>query len=376
MITLTADWHIWNHKRHGGALIRGINRRGQHCLDVAHKAVQAAQGPLIVAGDLIDDAGPIQPQLAHALKHVLLSNPEGVHMLLGNHDMTAKDDHSLGIYSYYCDETQQYVLPVDRITWRNASSCVFQDEYPCKGDILEACMVPFHCDIRDERVRNVPLVVAHFGVYDDSFPKWCRNDKKAWHVNNLFAFMKERNIKCVAIGDWHSRRIWFQMPDVPHHNSLEVGGDSDITSWPLDDGDMVIMQIGALVPTGFDNSGMHGYGTVAHWDGERLSWQELPGPRFCTAHTADEEVALIAEAAKLGHKLYLRRFYENERPSTPEGVEAYEALPITLEKAVLIAATKAGFPDPQAELNALMQDWLDQWENDRDALEAHIKRYV
>lgn len=361
------DPHFWPHKRHGGPLVKGINRRAELCLGVGQRAIRTVsqhQAPLIVAGDLIDSAGPVAPQFAFALRQQLATNRRSVTLMLGNHDMTADGDHSLGIYTRRDDFTDVRVC--EDISFMSGDC--FTD-FDLGSD--EACLVPFHRDIRDKRVRDVPLVIAHFGVYDDSFPIWCRKAKGAWHVDALFAFMQERNIKAICLGDWHSRQVWAQNTDGVTrelHNTTR--------SWTVRDEycGRVVMQGGALVSTGWDNPGLHGYGTVALWDTEtqRLSWQELPGPRFCVARSEEEEHGIIAEAQRLGHHLYLRRYYSGTRPETPPGLEAYEALPIAVERAAVAVAPSAA-PN---QLQQMVSDWLDQFNDDRDALAEHIRRYL
>lgn len=363
MIACIFDPHIWPHRRHGGQSIKGINRRATLCLDVLRRAIDVANAhaaPLIVAGDLIDSAGPVQPQFAAKLRDVLSHTERGGSLVLGNHDMTADGDHSLALY-----ENSEY--PPIKV---RSDLYFIEHQYEYKN---EACLAPFHCDIRDERVRDVPLLVAHFGVYDDSFPPWLKRSKGAWHVNALLNFMRERNIKCVLVGDWHTRCLWTEDADTGQINQIKDCGNIKET-WATDA--RIIMQGGALVPTGWDNEGLHGYGTVALWDGERLSWQELPGPRFCVARSDAEEQSIIAEAKRLERNLFLRRYYSGERPPTPEGLEAYEALPMRVEQAVLNAAEQAGYEQPKAELERLVSKWLEQWEDDKDAMEAHIRRYL
>lgn len=347
------DPHFWPHKRNGGPIVKGINRRGALCLAVGRRAVAVANesaAPLIVAGDLIDSAGAIAPQFAFSLRETLGQCRRPVTLMLGNHDMTADGDHSLGIYTQRDDWTNVQVC--DEIDWLNYD---------------EACLVPFHRDIRDERMRDVPLLIAHFGVYDDSFPAWCKKAKGAWHVDALFALMKERNIKAVLAGDWHQRRGWVQ-------------AGSTVTPWKghaftIGDDERLIFQGGALCPTGQDNPGLHGYGTVALWDTDEhyLSWQELPGPRFCTVRSEAEEQAVIVEAQRLGHNLYLRRYYSGERPATPPGLESYEALPVAVERAAVAAKQEA---PPADQLQQMVSEWLDQFNDDRDAMEAHVRRYL
>lgn len=341
---VVADVHIWNHKRHGGALVRGINRRAQLCLDVLREAVRVAnseQARLIVAGDLVDSAGPIQPQLAAAIRQTLVQAWQGCRIIPGNHDMTADNDASLEIY----ETVGRNILTAQGVS--------FYDQEP------DICTMSFDCNMFRDTIRDVGLLVGHFGVYDDTFPPYLRSSKEAKHVDTLFTYMKERNIRCMMLGDWHGRRTWQR------------------------DG-MTVMQIGALCPTGWDNPGGLGYGTVALWDTEtqELTWRELPGPRFCTVRSADEESQTIADANRLGHKLFLRRYFDRERPATPDGVEAYEDIPIAVEVAATYAracARETGTIERQVTVDALVSEWLASAATPTDearVLQQKVKEYL
>lgn len=493
-LAAVADPHIWNHKRHGGALVRGVNRRGELCLDVLQRASALAQrrdAELIVAGDLVDSAGPIQPQLAQRIRATL---PEESGLVVGNHDATAADDHSLGLYA-----------PSERIADKVRQLVA--------GGWLDrplATLVPYTANIDDIRTA-APLVVGHFGIYDDSFPPYLRK-RPARHVEELFTWMHERNTNVFCSGDWHRRQVWFDdgtrmgpvleqggqkwsvnltdplldlawveerrlwvfrhrpeprspkiwseepglcpvvgehkrtisednatRPFVPESRLFEtrsfrasdsqgelasqrepfskerakdtlpqrpslrrgqhlLAGQAIQTTMP----DMpesrhgnptrqkIIMQIGALIATGWDNPGLYGYGTVAFWNGERLSWEELPGPRFCTVRSDEEEKAVVAEAAKLGHNLFLRRYYTGDRPETPPGLEAYEALPVAVEQAAAIQVPRTPYglhphtgsmlyyPTPQAALDELVSHWLDTIApgDERAAVQEILNRYL
>jgi hypothetical protein len=140
----------------------------------------------------------------------------------------------------------------------------------------------------------------------------------------------------------------------------------------------IILQGGALASTGFDNSGLHCYGTVALWDTteHRLSWQELPGPRFCVARSEEEERALVDEAQYFGHNLFLRRYYSGELPAAPCGVEAYEALPVAVEQ-IAKEKLRGNGTEPTAQvLEQLISEWLDKWQDNRDVMEKNVRRYL
>ena len=133
------DPHFWPHRRHGGPLVRGINRRAELCLDVGQRAIRTASqpnAPLIVAGDLIDSAGPVVPQFAFALRQQLAANRRSVTLMLGNHDMTADGDHSLGIYTRRDDFTDVRVC--DDISFMSGDCLT---DFDLGSD--EACLVPF-----------------------------------------------------------------------------------------------------------------------------------------------------------------------------------------------------------------------------------------
>ena len=368
-LAIVFDPHFWPHKRHGGPLVKGINRRARLCLQTGRRAVREANKhgvPLVVAGDLVDSAGPVSPPFAFALREMLGLCRRPVSLMLGNHDMTAEGDHALGIYTQRDDWTTVQVCEDIGFsqTGRYITDTCFNDDF---------CMVPFHRDIRDPQVRDVPLVIGHFGVYDDSFPAWCKKAKGAWHVDSLFAFMRERNIKAICLGDWHGRQVWQTLQPDLQTFKMPYEGETLVIR-----GEHCIMQGGALCPTGFDNPGLRGYGTLAFWDQDthRLSWQEIPGPRFCVARSDEEERAIVEEARSLKHNLFLRRYYEGERPEAPPGLEAYEALPAVVERAaVAISASTSDTPQHQAQL--LVSHWLETLPfEDQDFVRAYVARLL
>jgi hypothetical protein len=143
----------------------------------------------------------------------------------------------------------------------------------------------------------------------------------------------------------------------------------------------MILQGGALCSTGFDNPGLHGYGTLAFWDTDehRLSWQEMPGPRFCVARSEEEEQAIVEEARRLGHNLFLRRYYEGERPTIPPGLEAYEALPAIVERAAAAHIPGDLWPSatPQQQAQLLVSHWLETLPmEDQDFITAYMARLL
>ena len=372
-IVVGFDLHNNCFKRHGGPRKNGVNRRGELCLGTTRRLVDFANehdAHLVVAGDLVDDPGPVQPQFAARLRDEMARCRGGVSLMLGNHDMIADGDHSLGVYE--TPREHPGVQVCDQTSWLCDKSFYPRPVEPHCGLKDNAILVPFHRDIRDERVRDVPLLIGHFGVFDDSFPAWAQRSKGAWQVDRLFEFMKDRNIKCLLAGDWHARKIWVWSDNL--ERSLPASSTAPRTQ-VLEADHRCILQGGALNATGFDNPGLHGYGTAALWDGERLSWQEMPGPRFCVARSDAEEKSVVDEARRLGHNLFLRRYYEGkEKPEAPVGVEAYEALPVKVERAASVCLEQVKLP--QDRMQQLVSDWLENAGDDREALGELIKEYV
>jgi hypothetical protein len=138
-----------------------------------------------------------------------------------------------------------------------------------------------------------PTVLAtHVGLIDDETPPWLRNAHDAIEVERVQELMGEHNIAFTVAGNWHQHRAWSFTPAHP------------------------VVQIGALCPTGFDNPGFDGYGSVIIWDdgrdrGGEMGWQriEVPGPRFVIVQGDDavEQYRAAAERAGAGmHTLYVR----------------------------------------------------------------------
>ena len=80
-IVVGFDLHCWPHRRHGGARNNGINRRGELCLGTTRRLVDFANehdAHLVVAGDLVDDPGPVQPR-GHFMNGIQNSRPVLAH---------------------------------------------------------------------------------------------------------------------------------------------------------------------------------------------------------------------------------------------------------------------------------------------------------
>jgi len=260
-IAFVADVHCANHARWGGSAQSGINRRCRLILDALLAATDAARKAgceaFVVLGDLFDTMRP-EPQVIAAVRDALLNFNGPVFLLVGNHDQasTSLGDHALG------------PLAVEGIT-------VVENPMPYRvGDVLLS-LVPFRPgDAREWLRAAVPPVPfpskhrvlgIHLGVIDEKTPPWLFGALDAIPLMELARAATDYDV--VVAGNWHARK-----------------------EWKISEGQHV-MQVGTLAPTGFDNPGPEGYGTLAIYDSERgLSWQEIPGPRF----VARDEVAKVA----------------------------------------------------------------------------------
>lgn len=257
-ISVLADVHLANHVRCGGPLVGGMNRRARHILDVLRTAVDGAPtGRLFVLGDLFDTAKP-EPVLLAEVQEIFSSRRDlEICLLVGNHDAS-----STGVNHNALAPLKPVARVVETVT------CIVGDP-----DVL---LIPYHCNVLAEieqrlgQTKRHVLVFAHCGVKDLLTPFFLQDDKKAVDV----AALRDLQIKFphfvgFAAGDWHTRATWYR-----------------------DDGCCDILQVGALVPTGWDNPGRCGFGTRAVWS--RSGWRitELSGPRFVDSFE-DAELAPV-----------------------------------------------------------------------------------
>lgn len=289
-IALIADVHVGNHKRFGGPVRSGINERAALVIDVLGKAKQEAVAngctALVVLGDLYDHSKP-EPQIITAVQQALCAN-DGcpVYMLLGNHDQhsDAAGDHALGPHGgrAYLVE-QPAVLPMGHTT---------------------LLMLPFHPKPAGQWLQeNVErwaaqlgkrsagdgsrVLLLHAGVWDDNTPDFLKGANDAVSVDALTEAAERLECSWVFCGNWHNRQLW------------------------QDTGRPSILQVGSLCPTGWDNPGLKGYGTLAIFDtrSSALLVREIMGPRFLVLHSA-EELAGIQQ--RPGESLYV------QVPTSPE----------------------------------------------------------
>lgn len=329
-VAAIADCHVGNHKVHGGASASGVNERCRMVLDVLARAVEKARKlgctAFVSAGDLADSTR-WEPQVVAAVQGAFSGCASG-HLLLGNHDMvsTAKGDHALGPLA---EKDRIDVVERPRLLAGNGQE--------------EIALVPFQPgDARAwlvDAVRKTGLtrgsfrdpkrlLVLHLGIVDAETAPWLRDAADAVPLALVEEVAAEFGVSAVLAGNWHLRRSW----------KLEPRGTR---TWPV-----AVLQVGALAPTGYDNPGVEGYGTLAVWDSEKpadVVVHELPGPRFVTADAprALEEAAAVAEKRRC-------RLFGRVRAS-PERLPAAREAVVNLVAAGRLAGGEAVLDDAGAE---------------------------
>ena len=283
MIAVVADVHLENHRHFGGPLVDGLNDRARHIVkalkDAYAIAVAEKADRFVVLGDLFDTSKPSPPVVAAAMQ--ALEGLVPVSLVLGNHDMNSKG------------ELDNALAPFRHVTGIrvHTSMAVMR----CGSE--ELILVPYQRGVAAEWLPDllktlpmsaVPRVLGiHMGLHDQVMRDqlvWVTSAKDAIDVDLLETLCKTHNIQTVLAGDWHGRGVWTKL---------------DAASKTV----RQMVQVGALVPTGWDNPGLEGYGTVGLVDRAGFRFKEVPGPRFVDGMPA--EVAKL-QAKGPANKLFVR----------------------------------------------------------------------
>lgn len=295
-LAFIADVHLGNHRAFGGVPVAGLNARAHAILRALRRARELATaagvGDLFVLGDLFDTASPSPQLLAAALDALAGRDARArVHLLRGNHDMVsdAPGDHALGVFAH-------------------AGVRVWETPDVLVGDRARIAVVPYLTGSTDARLPPVlrdlasrvqePLdvVLLHAGIHDPQLRAtlpWAAGAHDA--VSTTLLAGVANAARRVYAGNWHTARDWVL------------------------DGGLCVHQVGALVPTGWDNPGLDGYGRLMVLDtsaNTSLVYQ-VGGPRFVHADSPAELEALRAQAAAASPdpvSLYVRA------DATPDGI--------------------------------------------------------
>ncbi len=307
-IAWVADVHLGNHLRWGGPIVNAMNTRCRDVLTTLQLAVDKARelgcSEFVILGDLFDTSRP-SPQLVAATQKVLGQQPGEmrVSVLLGNHDMVsmAEGDHALGPLAPL-KNVEVVSCPA---VWglRDGWQCILvpfqvgraRDWLP--GAVKEAL------EAGGTGKVNGRFLGIHLGVQHAGTPPFLADAKDSITVEELRSLMEEHEISAVLAGNWHNR----------YRADLKEG---------------TILQVGTVSPTGFDNPGVKGYGTLAILDTslsgkDRVTHVEIPGPRFVISEAPAPLVKVMAkhQASEAGWRLYVKRISEDQEEKVKDAAE-------------------------------------------------------
>lgn len=261
-IAIVADVHVGNHQRMGGPMVAGVNTRCREVVAVLAEASRIAAesaSALVILGDLFDTARP-SPQVVRATMDALADGPP-TFIALGNHDMAsgAPGDHALGPLAAL--RNVHLVATPTRVDAGKAGLWVvpftagkatdwFGTQVPKDG--LAGCALGLHA-----------------GIIGVDTPWFLRTSASALDAQWLGREAAARGVPVVFAGDWHAHAV--------HRTDAGVR----------------CVQVGALVPTGWDNPGVEPYGSVIlYGGGHEWARTKLPGPRYVTVGSDSTELAV------------------------------------------------------------------------------------
>jgi hypothetical protein len=274
-------------RRFGGETQAGLNVRCMQTVHVLHEAAELAEREgcpeLWVLGDLFDTVRP-EPQVIAAVmaalepKDITLApHARRVRLLMGNHEMVNREygDHALGPM-----QALEWVQLHDGLpgwTEYDSPGGMRGEVHATPGAIMAVPFVPGQPATQwmpgvgtwnqppEEGTRMA--IVSHVGIADERTPKYLPGPGSV-PLEHVVREADAMGAELVLAGDWHEHRVW-----------RRTGASGR---------QITVMQVGALVPTGFDNPGMQGYGTVVTWDTEtgKTAVHKLDGPRFVQTRDA------------------------------------------------------------------------------------------
>lgn len=255
----------------------GLNTRAEQivrCVGaVLRQAEKHACQRVVFLGDIFETHKP-SIALQHALAEQLVSTSASTILMVGNHDRISMspDDHALAMFKH---------LPATKVI--QASSIT--------DDLV---MIPWstnnvtdeiHARLSHANADFPKVLCLHAGLYDKSEAPRAEQGNRDAHdaieVNSLVKICRRYNIRRVFSGHWHAHREYTHGPE------------------------LTITQLGALVPSGFNNAEHTSrYGQCVVVD-EHLNVTpvQISGPRFLRATTLKgvQELVTMHE----GYKPYI-----------------------------------------------------------------------
>lgn len=288
-----ADPHAGQHRGFASPTnTPGVNSRLATVLDVLGEVGQhvGRNDHTFILGDLVDTDKP-SPQVLTAVMGALDGWPHdrcNTVVMRGNHDSSTPrlGDNALGPLTHagfsVVEEPRVFGFSDARVVLLS-----FRPEPPATW--VEETLTTLCSGWSADDPRPL-LICSHFGLADDDTPEYLREgallastafDLCARFTPGVPAPTLEAHDRAGwgqqvrqggavrgawLSGDWHTRRTWWC-------------------------DNFAVVQVGALVPTGFDNPGLTGYGSLWTFDDGVLSWRELPGPRFVKYKSAAAALA-------------------------------------------------------------------------------------
>ena len=288
-LAAVADVHTGNHKRFGGPAERSLNKRCRDTVAVLERAYKlaAAEGAKVmcVLGDLVDDVDPPPQLLADLLRIVREAHEvDGIYsvLIVGNHDQQSdqEGDHALAPFTELPNACvvigDPSIMPVGPENELELVMLPHSSAAPAKARVT---------DLLDSIVAGTTprVLLMHAGVADDKTAPFLKGASDSVDVETLVKAMRKGSTGLCLAGNWHDARDW----------------DLDGTR---------VCQVGALVPTGFDNPGLVGYGQLVILDSAdgSLRRHEIDGPRFVPVIGLKKlDELLNGPSSPPHHKLYV-----------------------------------------------------------------------
>lgn len=277
-LAFIGDVHLGNPNRMGGAVTKGINRRGQQVTAVYERAVTAALDNgathIVQVGDLFDTMRPVPQQVAAARSIHAIAKERGAKIILlkGNHDSESDEagDNAIAMLE------EPHVLVADV-----QQTLVFGDTalhcMPFRGGVVDEWLPDAMVKRDIDHERNI--LVMHAGVRTGATPPWLQNSPDSISEEVLDHVCEHYSLDLVVTGHWHE--------------FLNCGASKQI------------YQLGALCPTGFNNLGIDEYGTVLVLKGQQLVLRGIPGPRFLKSSWIDGSLREIFEDLPKSNHYYI-----------------------------------------------------------------------
>jgi len=281
-VGFVADLHTGNHRRFGGPVESGLNRRCRETVATLRAAVAKAKerncSVIVILGDLFDTSHP-EPQLIAAVQASL--DIESV-AIMGNHDQVSMmpGDHALGPLNpvatvvdsprvLHLQDVELWAIPFR--TGRAA-------------DWLPQVMAEVQGGSASQGSSASPrrILALHLGLSDGDTPPWLQDAHDSISAKTVGDLCAQYGIQHAFAGNWHDHKQWSF-------------------------GRCLVTQVGTLCPTGWDNPGATSYGQLVIYDSKTgvVACETIPGPRFLKADPSNDG-GLISQLALEGNKVYVR----------------------------------------------------------------------